>query len=412
VQLPGVNLVRTIGVLAVLYTHISYYFIDGMGTGWWLIDVVYQVFVRGLELNQHLTFFGVVLFMMLTGALITGSAIKHRPGVFLFHRIGRLVPMLWVAVAAAIILVRLHVNGMFSGGPGIGNVEAAWSFVLGGFFHKPEFAVLGVTWTLVVQLAFYMLCVACRPVLRTKPGLVPIIGSALCAAAVLYIHFAPSADTIQIAGKVAATLPAALVGQVFYLGWAKLVSWRWVVAGLSAPLAVVTLASTLHAYWGGTNHYLWTAIVGAVIVLALARRDNRVTRSKFVYWVGTRSYPIYLVHTLILYKIYQLTVGPLGKTGAIVAFVLVTCTVAEICYRFVEVPAGRWISQRVSAHLKKSDARAAARAENGERRARFGRLGRLLRLRGSRVPSKDETPAASGVLGSSATEEVVTGRAG
>jgi hypothetical protein len=127
--------------------------------------------------------------------------------------------------------------------------------------------------------------------------------------------------------------------------------------------------------------------------------------------VGTRSYPIYLVHTLILYKIYQLTVGPLGKTGAIVVFVLVTCTIAEICYRFVEVPAGRWISQRVSESGKKSGAGAAARAENGERRTRFRRLGRLLRLRGSRVPS-EETPAVSGVLGSGSTEEVVTGRAG
>lgn len=346
VRLPGANLLRAVGVLAVIYSHISYYFIDDLGSGWWLIDIVYRVFVQGARLNQHLSFLGVAFFMVLTGALITGSAIRHRPGIFLFNRIGRLIPLLWVTIAVAIVLVRLHVNGMFSGGPGINAGQAAASFVLGGFFFKPEFAVLGVTWTLVVQIAFYLYCVGTRSMLRTKPGLVPLLGAALCIAIVLYDHYVSASAVLPILGKIAATLPAVFVGQVFYLAWARLVAWWWIAAGLLAQIGVVWLASDVKAYWGG-DRYLWTIIFVALCVLLLAGRDGLIARSAVVNWIGTRSYPIYLVHTLILYRLFSSTVGWLGKTGAIALFVAVTVLVSEAAYRWIEVPAGRWISLRV-----------------------------------------------------------------
>jgi hypothetical protein len=46
VQLDGANLLRLIAVLAVLYSHISFYLIDDRGEGWWMIDVVYRVFIQ------------------------------------------------------------------------------------------------------------------------------------------------------------------------------------------------------------------------------------------------------------------------------------------------------------------------------------------------------------------------------
>ncbi len=180
VDLPGVNLLRTVAVLAVLYSHISFYLIDDLGTGWWVIDVVYRVLVEGAGLNQHLSFLGVAMFMTLTGLLITRSAIRDEPRRFLVARSARLIPAFWVAILAAILLVRLGVNGMFSGQTGVSDAEAVLSFFLGGFFLKPEVAVLGVTWTLAVQITFYLYCVAARPLLRTRPIVVPVLGAVAC----------------------------------------------------------------------------------------------------------------------------------------------------------------------------------------------------------------------------------------
>ncbi|WP_068279810.1 acyltransferase family protein [Aldersonia kunmingensis] len=345
-RLGGVDLLRTIAVFAVLYSHISYYFIDDLHSPWWLLDVVNKGLIEGFKLNNHLSFVGVAFFMILTGLLITGSVTRHSTTHFLGNRIGRLLPLLWVSVAAAILLVKLHINGMFSPQDGIGTVDAALSFVLGGFFLKPEVAVLGVTWTLTVQILFYLYCVAARPLLRVLPGMVPLVGAALCSAALAYNALVPEAATVPMLSKIAATMPAIFVGQIIYFAWNGIVSWPWLAAAIAAQVGVVELATETHAYWAG-ERYLWTIVVVTVTVLVLAKSRGAIASSPVVHWVGTRSYAIYLLHTLILYRVFELCVGWLGTTGAITAFLVVTAAASELAYRAVELPANRWISARL-----------------------------------------------------------------
>ncbi|MBC2641369.1 MULTISPECIES: acyltransferase [unclassified Rhodococcus (in: high G+C Gram-positive bacteria)] len=345
VELTGANLLRFFAVLAVIYSHISFYLIDDLGTGWWFIDVVYQIFIERGGLNQHLSFVGVAIFMMLTGVLITRSAIRSEPGHFLFNRLGRILPAFWVAVLAAIVLVRLGINGMFSGQNGVSNVDAALSFFLGGFFLKPEVAVLGVTWTLAVQIFFYFACVAARPVLRTLPIAMPMAGAAVCALILLYNLYAPQPYTVPMLSKIAATLPAVFLGQIIYLGWARLADCRWIVVAGLAQVEVIRLATDFRVYWAG-DHYLWTFAVVTACVVLVGRYDGPAAHWAVVRWTATRSYAIYLVHTLILYRVYEHTVGAFGETGAVVAFLVVTALVAEGLYRWVEVPATRWVAAR------------------------------------------------------------------
>ena len=114
VQLGGADLLRVIAVFAVLYSHISFYLIDDVGGGWWVIDVVTAVLIGGAGLNLHLSFVGVSMFMLLTGLLITRSAMRQSRRDFMVAPLARLIPTLVFAVALAIILVRLGLNGMFS----------------------------------------------------------------------------------------------------------------------------------------------------------------------------------------------------------------------------------------------------------------------------------------------------------
>jgi peptidoglycan/LPS O-acetylase OafA/YrhL len=207
--------------------------------------------------------------------------------------------------------------------------------------------VLGVTWTLVVQIVFYLYSVATRPLLRRIPVAVPLLGAGLCIAVLLYNLYVPQPYQVPMLTKVAATLPAVFVGQIIYLAWTRMASWRWLAVAALAQAEVVILATDISAYWAG-DRYLWTIVVVAVAVLLLARYDGPLARWSVVRWTGTRSYAIYLLHTLILYRAYDWTVGVLGKTGAVVAFLVSTALAAELLYRSVEVPAGRWIGRVAS----------------------------------------------------------------
>ena len=343
VQLGGADLLRVIAVFAVLYSHISFYLIDDVGGGWWVIDVVTAVLIGGAGLNLHLSFVGVSMFMLLTGLLITRSAMRQSRRDFMVARLARLIPTLVFAVALAIILVRLGLNGMFSGQPGITNGEAVLSFFLGGFFLRPEVAVLGVTWTLVVQIVFYLYCISMRGTLRTTPIAVPLLGAALCALVIAYNLYLPQPYTVPFLTKVAGVLPTLFLGQIIYLGWAKLVTWRWVVVGVIAQVEVIRLSIDVHTFWMGDT-YLWTLVVVTGTVLLLARSDGPITRLAVVRWIGTRSYAIYLIHTLVLYRIYATVEPHLGPSAAVLAFLAGTAALSEIMYRWIELPAARRIS--------------------------------------------------------------------
>lgn len=343
VDLRGANLLRFFAVLTVLYAHISFYLVDDLHTGWWGLDIVYELLIERGGLNQHLSFVGVAVFMTLTGALITRSAIRHSPRKFLLNRLGRLLPAFWVAITAAVILVRLDINGMFSGQDGITDSEAVLSYFLGGFFLEPEVAVLGVTWTLAVQVVFYFACVFARPVLRVTPIIMPLAGAANCALILIYNVYMPEPYPVPMLSKIAATLPTVFLGQVIYLGWARLADWRWVVVAGFAQIEVVRIATDFRMYWAG-DRYLWTIAMVTACVVLFGRYGGQANNWALVRWTSTRSYTIYLVHTLVLYRVYAATVDHVGKTGAVVAFVLVMAAVAEALYRWVEVPGARKIA--------------------------------------------------------------------
>ena len=393
VDIPGVDALRTVAVVAVLYCHISYYLIDTRHENWIVVDIVNAVVVEGASLNHHVTFVGVAIFMVITGLLVTRSAIRNDSARFLITRIGRLLPALWVAVLIAIVLVRLGINGMFTGQDGITNTQAGLSFILGGFFLKPEVSVLQVTWTLVIQVVFYLFCVATKPLLRTVPVAVPLLGALFCEALLLYNRFVPVEATVPMFSKIAATLPAIFLGQLLYILWARLASWQWILVGAVAQFEVLTDAQDAHAY-GIDQHYVRTMVAVALIVLALAKLSGPVVQSTVLRWIGTRSYAIYLLHTLILYRAFDYTAGSFGTTGAVVVFLVVTGLASEALYRWVELPGERFLTRRLA---KRDERRARVSSGHGVVRGNSGTREPEVDDGGARSSTvrADDTPPAS-----------------
>ncbi len=97
---------------------------------------------------------------------------------------------------------------------------------------------------------------------------------------------------------------------------ARLTTWRWIVVGVLAQIEVVRLATDIRVYWAG-DRYLWTITAVTVLVCGtrtVARQPDTLDGRPLD---RDSRYAIYLVHTLILYRVYENAVGPLGRTGAV-----------------------------------------------------------------------------------------------
>ncbi|WP_084611762.1 acyltransferase family protein [Tomitella biformata] len=362
VELFGANSLRAIAAIAVIYTHIAFFFKDTLDINWWLMDVVEETLVYSGGLNLYLSFFGVAIFMMLTGLLLTGSAIRQHKGKFLANRIGRLLPGAWVATAIAVVLIKAGFMGTFSGQTEISNGEAALSFVLGGFFLKPQpVEVLGVTWTLLVQILFFLLVMSMQGLLRRWPILMPIAGALVSMGILAYNHWVPFEYAVPMLSKLAATLPALFMGQIIYLAGVRASGWVWIVVATVMQVLTVQMATELGVYWAGTR-YLWTMVVVTGLVMVVGKYRGRLNDWGPVHWLSSRSFGIYLLHTLMLYSIFNFTEPYLGTTGAVLAFLLVLFVLVEAFYRWIEQPAGRWIGRRTKniGEKKAAEAKTAA----------------------------------------------------
>lgn len=345
VELFGANSLRAIAAIAVIYTHIAFFFRDTLDINWWVMDVVEETLVYSGGLNLYLSFFGVAIFMMLTGLLLTGSAMRQHKGKFLANRIGRLLPGAWVATAIAVVLIKVGFMGTFSGQSEISNGEAALSFVLGGFFLRQPVEVLGVTWTLLVQILFFLLVMSMQGLLRRWPILMPIAGALVSMAILAYNHWIPYEYSVPMLSKLAATLPALFMGQIIYLAGVRASGWVWVVVATAMQALTVQMATEMGVYWAGTR-YLWTMVVVTGLVMSVGQYKGRLNDWPPVHWLSSRSFGIYLLHTLMLYSIFNWAAPHVGTTGAVIVFLVALFLAVEVFYRLVEQPAGRWVGRK------------------------------------------------------------------
>lgn len=345
VELFGANSLRAIAAIAVIYTHIAFFFRDTLDINWWVMDVVEETLVYSGGLNLYLSFFGVAIFMMLTGLLLTGSAMRQHKGKFLANRIGRLLPGAWVATAIAVVLIKVGFMGTFSGQSEISNGEAALSFVLGGFFLRQPVEVLGVTWTLLVQILFFLLVMSMQGLLRRWPILMPIAGALVSMAILAYNHWIPYEYSVPMLSKLAATLPALFMGQIIYLAGVRASGWVWVVVATVMQVLTVQMATEMGVYWAGTR-YLWTMVVVTGLVMSVGQYKGRINDWAPVHWLSSRSFGIYLLHTLMLYSIFNWAAPHVGTTGAVLVFLAALFLAVEAFYRWVEQPAGRWVGRK------------------------------------------------------------------
>jgi exopolysaccharide production protein ExoZ len=241
---------------------------------------------------------GVDLFFVLSGFIIAHSSADSARH-FLAHRLIRVVPAYWIATAIAALFT---LQSMDSTGALGWFVQSL--FYLPGPGGRP--ALIFVAWTLVYELAFYLLFwLALRFGLRRAPwialALLLILGLASLPAAPgpwpLLLEFGIGIGIFLLSERLTA------VGAV--QGAAGLV-----LAGLGIALLPAMPLLTPYDpddYQSLDRVLCWGLPSGAIILgLVIAERRGFAIKSRTVLLLGAASYSLYLLHPVVVGQLLQL----------------------------------------------------------------------------------------------------------
>jgi peptidoglycan/LPS O-acetylase OafA/YrhL/lysophospholipase L1-like esterase len=343
--LPGIDALRAIAVLAVFLYH--------AGVGW----------MPG-------GFLGVDVFFTISGYLITSLLLSEyrreghiHLGRFWLRRARRLLPAVGVMVAVTMVVAAIVEPDRLTElrGDAISSLAyfANWHFV---FAHQSYFdqfqrpSLFRHLWSLSVEEQFYLFWplafAAGMSLLGRRRLLLGVLAGAPASLALMWILFDPGDASRAYYGTDTHAV-GLLVGVALALVWSPLQlrrarSGRWCgpvldVVGVVALGYLALSFLQIHDYDLALFHggYLWLALASAAVLAVTAhpaaRLGGLLGRPALV-WLGLRSYSFYLWHWPVLALTRPGLDVSLPRGVLIPLQLLVVLALADLSYRFVELP--------------------------------------------------------------------------
>lgn len=303
--------------------------------------------------------FGVELFFVLSGLLITGVMLGERAGTgsirlgqFYIRRARRLLPALFAMLAVLAV----------AGWLGFERWRATDAGLLGGLTYTTNFLKISGydvgnlehLWSLAVEEHFYfvwpvvlLLAAGRDPRVRSRAVLMVIVVLVLCSYAWReYLVFGISgtpADRLFPATELRASSPLVGAALAVILAWRRprLTHWsfQWLgIIGLVILAAIsIVMTGTTPTYWLVILPLSTISSLG-ILIAAVARRGVLVSlfSMRWLQWLGRHSYSGYLWH-------YPIFLGIGGRmthlsTLETLSGIGLTLLVAAVSTRFIEQP--------------------------------------------------------------------------
>jgi peptidoglycan/LPS O-acetylase OafA/YrhL len=343
--LPGIDALRAIAVLAVFLYH--------AGVGW----------IPG-------GFLGVDVFFVISGYLITSLLLSERRrtgrvrlGQFWLQRARRLLPAVGVLIAVTMIVAAIVEPDRLTElrGDAISSLAyiANWHFIFEQQSYFDQFqrpSLFRHLWSLSVEEQFYLFWPLAfaggMSLLGRKRLAAGVLAGAAASLVLMWVLFDPS-DASRVYYGTETHAAGLLIGVALALVWApwqlrRATPGRWcgpvLDAGGVIALAYLVLSFLrVHDYDLGLYHdgYLWIALASAAVIAVFAhpaaRLGGLVARPPLV-WLGLRSYSFYLWHWPVLALTRPGLDVSLPRGILIPLQLLAVLTLADLSYRFVELP--------------------------------------------------------------------------
>jgi peptidoglycan/LPS O-acetylase OafA/YrhL len=291
---------------------------------------------------------GVQLFFVISGYLITESASKHTWKVYWLHRVMRIFPAYWIAyllfgVAKGILVADRIIEQPFPFLLNLVNLQQLHAVAL------YEFDVLSVSWTLTVEMIWYLLAPAMlwlgihRPWWMLTGFLaVSVVWAWMASHQQLDVLYQAGLEDLQSSRtreQLFVLINAAFPAQLVYFGLGAAAFHHRRLLHLTNPWWLLCLGVAITAAIPWFFHLTSMAMqitglgVFALFLWALRAPDLGLS---FMAWTGKVSYSVYLVHfPFIVYGFHK--IGHHGHIHLVVTGMLIV-TSSYLLFRFIEKP--------------------------------------------------------------------------
>lgn len=352
-RLVSVDLARVVAAIIVFATHIAVQFLrDDQGVRG-PYDAERVLIDQPLGLPQYgVGLIAIYLFFLVSGFVVTPIAMRLGAAKFAVNRFFRVYPLLAFAVVVGSALLLLGLKPLTWRDPGVSAMSVLGNLTLVTFSIKPYEAIVGVTWTLAIEVMFYALLICVFGALRRRIWVGILIELDVVVAAALAGKWLPGGFAGLCGQLTYLTIP--IVGQILWALWSRNVRATVGVGLLVATGAVAVLAHGLELDPQYPMEVTPLAYALPVLVVGLVM-EPRLRRRRWIVAASERTYSLYVMHGLIALPL-MIALGDAGLRPWLTVPVGIAATLAgvELTYRYVERPShsvGRRLSRRRSAPL-------------------------------------------------------------
>jgi exopolysaccharide production protein ExoZ len=243
---------------------------------------------------------GVALFFALSGNLMASAMLKSSAPKFLLHRVGRIYPAFFLVTALVVVA------SFFTPARALLDLQALTLFPYGKTSYP-----LGVEWTLVFEIAFYMFVFLLILFKKTGQASAFLVGWL----SLILVHNVISPDNPAVNVFHPFTLPWVSLNVSFALG----MLFPLVLKGIK-PHPILALVIAYSVFMIGASHSVvgvrWGMGIGSALIVYSLSQFSGITPLRSSRWLnfmgdklGAYSYALYLCHVPVIRTLYQLLSG-------------------------------------------------------------------------------------------------------
>lgn len=336
-----VILIRCVAVLLVVWDHIGPFWAEGAKIEWLPAIIVNTYINKPLAIIQYFGFFGVVLFFLTSGFIITYVAQRESGIEFIIKRIFRIYPPLIFSFGLIFVINYLYtcIQGVSTYWGQLTTSQYIYEMTLINYILGKSNFINGVTWSLIIEVIFYIICFCLIKCIKKSPKITLSIIISFCYI-ITAMSYVDESLVNNLLVRSISYIPYLIYGQIIYYLWSGRIKFKdFIFFNFINYYLMIknTILFNMQYYNEGNSYGVSFMYAYLIFIIALLLND-RIKINRSINFISNISYSLYLNHStiggLILSELYI-------KFRFSVAFICaVACSVfvAFISYKFIEIP--------------------------------------------------------------------------